>query len=76
MQCKITVSFTLRIDRYVRGRESCGRFKLVIEKLVLSRFDTLRRVKREVQKEERWLDGACGRLSAKENTLFFVLSVD
>ena len=33
---------------------------------ILSRFDTLRRVKREVQEEERWLDGACGRLSAKE----------
>ena len=33
---------------------------------ILSRFDTLRRVKREVQEEARWLDGACGRLSAKE----------
>ena len=35
---------------------------------IQSRFDTLRRVKREVQEEERWLDGACGRLSAKEKT--------
>ena len=33
---------------------------------ILRRFDTLRRVKREVEEEERWLDGACGRLSAKE----------
>ena len=33
---------------------------------ILSRFDTLRRVKREVQEEERWQDGACGRLWAKE----------
>ena len=31
-----------------------------------SRFDTLRRVKWEVQEEARWLDGACGRFSAKE----------
>ena len=33
---------------------------------ILSTFGTLRRVKREVQEEARWLDGACGRLSAKE----------
>lgn len=36
---------------------------------ILRRFDTLRRVKREVQEEARWLDGACGRLRAKEETV-------
>ena len=33
---------------------------------MLSRFETLRRVKRDVQEEERGQDGACRRLSAKE----------
>ena len=39
MQCKITVSYTLRIDRYVRGRESCGSFELAIEKLRLNALE-------------------------------------
>ena len=36
---------------------------------ILSRLDTLRRVKREVQEEARWLDGACRHLLAKEETV-------
>ena len=40
-----------------------------------SRFDTLRRVKREVQEEARWLHGACGRLSSKEKETVTTLTI-
>lgn len=52
--------------KFVVQYDSCRCFSRV---QILSRYDTLRAVGREVREEERWLDQACERLSSKEKQL-------